>query len=50
MGSPYFLCLATGTGMIYAKREYEDLCRRAGFSSVRRVELPREHTAIIATK
>lgn len=50
MGSPYFLCLATGTGMIYAKKEYEALCLQAGFSKVRRVELPREHTAIIATK
>lgn len=50
MGSPYFLCLATGTGMIYSKAEYEDLCREAGFGHVRRVELPREHTAIIATK
>lgn len=50
MGSPYFLCLATGTGMIYSKREYVDICRQAGFRHVRRVELPREHTAIIATK
>lgn len=50
MGSPYFIALATGGGMIYMKQEYEDLCRQAGFSRVERVELPREHTAIIATK
>lgn len=50
MGSPYFITLATGTGMIYMKNEYEDLCRQAGFVKVERVELPREHTAIIATK
>ena len=50
MGSPYFLCVATGTGMIYAKKEYEELCRDAGFLSVSRIELPREHTAIVALK
>jgi hypothetical protein len=50
MGSPYFLGLATGTGMIYTKSEYEALCREAGFSSTQRVELPREHTAIVAIK
>ncbi|SBT05097.1 O-methyltransferase, family 2 [Candidatus Accumulibacter aalborgensis] len=50
MGSPYFIGLATGRGMIYMKKEYEELCRQAGFSTIERVELPREHTAIIATK
>jgi SAM-dependent methyltransferase len=50
MGSPYFLGLATGTGMIYSEQEYENFCCEAGFSSVRRVRLPRGHTAIIATK
>lgn len=50
MGSPYFLGLATGTGMIYSEEEYEDFCRAAGFGEVRRVRLPRGHTAIIATK
>ncbi|WP_301100485.1 methyltransferase [Propionivibrio sp.] len=50
MGSPYFLGLATGTGMIYSEEEYEGLCREAGFTEVRRVRLPRGHTAIIATK
>ncbi|MBL8471254.1 MAG: hypothetical protein JNM98_05600 [Rhodocyclaceae bacterium] len=50
MGSPYFIGLATGTGMIYMKSEYEEMCRQAGFTRTARVELPREHTAVIATK
>jgi SAM-dependent methyltransferase len=50
MGSPYFIALATGSGMIYMKKEYEECCRQAGFAKIERVELPREHTAIIATK
>lgn len=50
MGSPYFICLATGTGMIYSTSEYEDLCREAGFLRVKRIALPKQHTAIVATK
>lgn len=50
MGSPYFLGLATGRGMIYTIREYEDFCRHAGFRKVIRRYLPGEHTAVIAFK
>ena len=50
MGSPYFLGLATGRGMIYTIREYEDFCREAGFRKIIRRNLPGEHTAVIAFK
>lgn len=50
MGSPYFLGLATGRGMIYTIREHEEFCREAGFSRVMRRALPGEHTAVIAYK
>ncbi|MBK8651608.1 MAG: AMP-binding protein [Elusimicrobia bacterium] len=46
MGSPYFLTLATGEGMLYTWEEYEDLFRQAGFIKVRRVALPRDHGII----
>lgn len=50
MGSPYFLGLATGRGMIYTIREHEEFCREAGFGKVIRRALPGEHTAVIAFK
>lgn len=50
MGSPYFLGLATGRGMIYSIREYESYCVEAGFSKVSRLALPAQHTAVIAEK
>lgn len=50
MGSPYFLGLATGRGMIYTIREHEDFCREAGFGRVIRRSLPGEHTAVVAFK
>ncbi|MBN2294095.1 MAG: hypothetical protein JXM70_16835, partial [Pirellulales bacterium] len=50
MGSPYFLTLATGAGMLYTWQEYENWMREAGFSSVSRQELPRDHGAIVGRK
>ena len=50
MGSPYFLCLATGEGMLYTWREYEGLMREAGFTSVRSHRLPMQHGLIVGTK
>jgi len=50
VGSPYFLTLATGTGMLYTWREYETWMRGAGFSNVRRRRLLRDHGLIIGTK
>lgn len=50
MGSPYFLTLATGEGMLYTWREYETWMREAGFSTVRSVRLIRDHGVIVGTK
>jgi hypothetical protein len=50
IGSPYFLTLATGEGMLYTWREYEAWMREAGFSQVQREVLLRDHGAIIGTK
>ena len=50
MGSPYFLTLATGEGMLYTGSEYETWVRAAGFAHVKRLLLPKDHGAIIGTK
>jgi len=50
MGSPYFLTLATGEGMLYTWREYQTWMRDAGFATVRTQKLPRDHGAIIGVK
>jgi len=51
LGSPYFLAIATGEGMLYSWADYEEAMRQAGFLSVERVEnLPLNHGVIIGTK
>lgn len=50
IGSPYFLTLATGTGMLYTWKEYEELFLIAGFKSVKSIKLPRDHGIIIGIK
>ena len=50
IGSPYFLTLATGAGMLYTWNEYETWTKKAGFSDVQRYTLPRDHGAIMAAK
>lgn len=50
MGSPYFLTLATGEGMLYTWAEYETWLRKAGFARVERQELPCDHGLIIGHK
>ena len=50
VGSPYFLALATGEGMLYTWKEYEQWMRDAGFSDVKRIVLPRDHGAIVGVK
>lgn len=50
LGSPYFLTLATGEGMLYTWKEYEMWMREAGFQSVDKKHLPRDHGVIIGTK
>jgi len=50
LGSPYFLTLATGNGMLYTWKEYESWIREAGFATVTRQRLPRDHGALIGIK
>jgi ubiquinone/menaquinone biosynthesis C-methylase UbiE len=50
MGSPYFLTLATGEGMLYTWREYITWMREAGFASVSKTILPRDHGLIVGRK
>lgn len=51
LGSPYFLAIATGEGMLHAWKDYENILTDAGFSHVRRIEnLPLNHGLIIGTK
>ena len=50
IGSPYFLTIATGEGMLYTWQEYEDWMKDAGFQDIQSYELPRNHGVIIGTK
>jgi tRNA A58 N-methylase Trm61 len=51
LGSPYFLAIATGEGMLHAWKDYEQAMRQAGFSSIDRVDgLPLNHGLLVARK
>jgi cyclopropane fatty-acyl-phospholipid synthase-like methyltransferase len=50
LGSPYFLTLATGEGMLYTGREYETWMKEAGFREVSRQKLPKDHEAVIGVR
>jgi cyclopropane fatty-acyl-phospholipid synthase-like methyltransferase len=50
MGSPYFLTLATGEGMLYTWSEYVHWMKDAGFVDVTTQSLPRDHGIIVGTK
>lgn len=50
VGSPYFLTLATGEGMLYTWNEYETWMRDAGFTNVKSQALLRDHGAIVGIK
>jgi ubiquinone/menaquinone biosynthesis C-methylase UbiE len=50
LGSPYFLTLATGEGMLYTWSEYEQWMRESGFKTVIRHKLIRDHGVIIGIK
>lgn len=49
-GSPYFLTLATGDGMLYTWKEYENWIKEAGFAVVLRQSLPDGHGVITGIK
>ena len=50
LGSPYFLTIATGEGMLYTWAEYEQWMRESGFSKIKVIQLPQDHGAIIGIK
>lgn len=50
LGSPYFLTLATGEGMLYTWSEYESWMREAGFRKVVTQRLIRDHGVIVGIK
>lgn len=50
LGSPYFLAIATGQGMMYTWREYESFLAAAGFRQTLRTELPRDHGVLVGVK
>jgi tRNA A58 N-methylase Trm61 len=51
LGSPYFLAIATGEGMLHSWKDYEQAMLAAGFSRVTRVgDLPLNHGLLIAHK
>jgi len=50
LGSPYFLCIATGLGMLHTWKEYETWILEAGFRKVERYKLARDHGMIVGIK
>lgn len=50
LGSPYFLTIATGEGMLYTWAEYKKWLKESGFRDVKFVQLALDHGAIIGTK
>ena len=50
IGSPYFLALATGEGMLYTWQEYESWMHSVGFAQTERHELPKDHGVILGIK
>lgn len=50
VGSPYFLAIATGLGMLHTWNEYETWMRDAGFAPVQRFRLLRDHGLIVGSK
>ncbi|WGS87159.1 methyltransferase [Methylomonas sp. UP202] len=50
LGSPYFLTIATGEGMLYSWSDYENLLIEAGFHDISKQILPKEHGVIIGCK
>ena len=51
LGSPYFLAIATGEGMLHAWKDYEQAMTEAGFPSITRIDhLPLNHGVLVATK
>lgn len=50
IGSPYFLTIATGEGMLYTWNEYKTWLEKVGFKDISYKQLPSTHGIIIGTK
>lgn len=51
LGSPYFLAIATGEGMLHAGKDYAAALREAGFVELQRITgLPLDHGMLVGTK
>ncbi len=50
LGSPYFLAIATGEGMLYSGAEIEEFLHQAGFQKTERLTLPRDHMVLVGIK
>lgn len=50
VGSPYFLAIATGLGMLHTWGEYESWMKDAGFGPVERFKLLRDHGMVVGSK
>lgn len=50
LGSPYFLTIATGEGMLYTWAEYEKWLSDSGFGEIQTFRLQQDHGAIIGIK
>ena len=51
LGSPYFLAIATGVGLLYPWKDHESRIRKAGFKRIERISnLPLDHGLLVATK
>lgn len=52
LGSPYFLAIATGEGMLHPWNDYEDVLREIGFTKILRLDknLPLDHGVLIGVK
>lgn len=50
LGSPYFMSIATGMGMLFTWNEYETWMLEAGFRKVEKHRLARDHGIIIGIK
>jgi L-tyrosine C(3)-methyltransferase len=52
LGSPYFLAIATGEGMLHRRQDYESAMRGAGFEEIIRVDqgLPLDHGILLGIK
>ena len=50
LGSPYFLTIASGEGMLYMWKEYEEFLASAGFRQSERLQLSRDHGVLVGIR